>query len=70
MANNDSWIAATQILPELKKLTGQQPEIGVRKLVELAASARLPLVKRDGRWGVPRKDLHAVANALGMTVTA
>jgi hypothetical protein len=68
MADN-SLIPAPLLSAELQKLTGN-PGPGLRKLLELAASARLPLEKEGRFWVCRRENLPAVATALGLAPLA
>lgn len=62
-------IPAPMLSAELQRLTGN-PGPGIRKIIELAASARLPL-ERSGRfWVCRRANLPAVAVALGLAPSA
>lgn len=62
----DSWFDLWQIYGALNELTGRTPNFTVRRMVELAASDRVPLTKRNGKWGTPKSNLPAVATALGL----
>lgn len=66
-----NWVPASQVIPVIHEMTGQKPEFTIRRLLELAASARVPLEMRNGKWGTPRSNIPAVAAAIGiMPVTA
>lgn len=67
---DDGWIRASQIIGELEALTGSECPVGVRRLLDLAASNRVPLEMRNGRWGTRHGRLPAVAAALGMVPKA
>jgi hypothetical protein len=58
------WIFGPEILPKLAKLTGKPPRVSYRQMIEHAASARLPLERRGGRWGAPTSTLPLIAAAL------
>jgi hypothetical protein len=58
-------IPAPLLSSELQKLTGN-PGPGVRKLVELASSARIPLEKSGRFWVCRRDKLPELARALGI----
>lgn len=70
LTNSPKWVPGSQIIRELETLTGQGCPITFRRLIDLAASNRVPLDMKGGRWGVDRHRLSEVAEALGMTVTA
>jgi hypothetical protein len=71
MADNDiDWIALPDLAGELAKLTGAAPPPCYRVCYNGAVSALFPSEKRNGRRGVRRSNLPAVARALGLTVPA
>ena len=61
----DVFIPSTEIAGQLLALTGETGP-GVRKLLELAANAKIPM-ERSGRfWGCYRSRLPEMARALGI----
>lgn len=70
LTNSPKWVPGSQIIRELETLTGQGCPITFRRLIDLAASNRVPLSMQNGRWGVERHRLSEVAEALGMVVRA
>lgn len=65
--NSPSRVPGSQVIRELEALTGQGCPITFRRLLDLAASNRVPaLDMKGGRWGVERHRLPEVAKALGM----
>lgn len=68
-ATVDEWIPGTQVIREAEALTGVECPVRFRRLLDLAASNRVPLELRNGRWGVWRSRLPAVAAALAMPRT-
>lgn len=69
-ARADEWVRASQIIGELEALTGSECPVGVRRLLDLAASNRVSLEMRNGRWGTRRGRLPVVAAELGMVPKA
>jgi hypothetical protein len=70
MDADSQWVPAANVLPTIRTMTGQTPPIGYRKLLEMAASARIPLERVHGRWGCNRENLPRVAEALDALRTA
>lgn len=66
-ARADEWVRGSLVIGELEAMTGMECPVTFRKMLELAAGNRVPLVMRNGRWGAYRSRLPAVATALGMT---
>lgn len=64
--NAGEWIPGVQVIRELEALTSRECPVTFRRLLDLAAGNRVPLELRNGRWGVQRGRLAAVATALGM----
>jgi hypothetical protein len=64
---NNDFLPVSAISAELLSLTGDAGP-GRRRLIELGASARLPLTKPGREWGCSRADLAAVAKALGLSL--
>lgn len=70
LTNSSKWVPGSQIIRELETLTGQDCPVTSRRMLDLAASNRVPLSMKNGRWGVERHRLFEVAEALGMAVRA
>lgn len=66
MVSTSHWVPGSLIIRELEALTGQSCPVTFRRLIDLAASNRVPLDRKDERWGVARCRLPEVAAALGM----
>lgn len=63
----DNFISSAFISSELLALTGDAGP-GRRKLIELAASAKVPMSKIGREWGCYRSRLPDLAATLGLTV--
>ncbi len=68
---SNDFIPITQCSRELLELTGN-PGPGYRRLLVLAADAKItpPMQQRSSRWGCLRRDIPALAAALGLPVTS
>ena len=64
------WHGSSDLYAALYALTGKYPDYSIRRMIELAASGRVPLERRSGRWGSTGGNLPAVAKAIGLISAA